>query len=409
MIEHSSSYPTHSRHEGSEHHTRLHDDLRSRGVSALFSGCTKNEPVIMVDDWWNVDFARGSCEQVATGHPCLVDPTAEVRNFEARLGTSFATDASCHGIVLRNYTSPDAKSSDAVSKAEWQLMLNYAVSGISQHWSWFDTQKARTSTQPAKAIRNILPMTFALWSNRLEGHFASFTVKTWIYNKDDPEMKAHTPHLSMTFSFTLTLLMLFSVAQAQQKKVEKPQLPTTPKIPTVNCSEAQTSKACSSFKQLLEAKDEELLDSLSSPTSYVCFRPNEDAFLIFHVNAPTDNRWEKLGGGKEQQASWQVLGQFRNGVLYHNATVFGDWHRYSSGKEATEPLFMSLSDKESNEGATVNIDAVELSIEYPFKNQNSGTTQYSLTIRRSTGRFTETFAVDNVSVSENSGTCVIYR
>src|SRR5471030_70038 len=265
------------------------------------------------------------------------------------------------------------------------------------------------STQPAKAIRNILPMTFALWSNRLEGHFASFTVKTWIYNKDDPEMKAHTPHLSMTFSFTLTLLMLFSVAQAQQKKVEKPQLPTTPKIPTVNCSEAQTSKACSSFKQLLEAKDEELLDSLSSPTSYVCFRPNEDAFLIFHVNAPTDNRWEKLGGGKEQQASWQVLGQFRNGVLYHNATVFGDWHRYSSGKEATEPLFMSLSDKESNEGATVNIDAVELSIEYPFKNQNSGTTQYSLTIRRSTGRFTETFAVDNVSVSENSGTCVIYR
>jgi invasion protein IalB len=86
-------------------------------------------------------------------------------------------------------------------------------------------------------------------------------------------MKANTSCISMAFSFTLTLLMLFSVAQGQQTTVKKPSLPTTPKIPTVNCSEAETSKACSSFKQLLEAKDKELLDSLSSPTSYVCFRP----------------------------------------------------------------------------------------------------------------------------------------
>ena len=114
-------------------------------AAALFCGCARKQPVIMVDDWWNVDFAKGSCEQVATVHPCLVDPTAEVRDFEARLGTSFATDASCHGIVLTNYNGPDAKSSDAASKAEWQLMLNYTVSGILQHWSMVRHTKGQDS------------------------------------------------------------------------------------------------------------------------------------------------------------------------------------------------------------------------------------------------------------------------
>lgn len=198
-----------------------------------------------------------------------------------------------------------------------------------------------------------------------------------------------------------------SMAQGQQKTAKKPPLPTTPKTPTVNCSEAQTSKACSSFKQLLEAKDTELLDSLSSPTSYVCFRPNEDAFLIFHVNAPM-GLWETLKSGRERQHNWQVLGDFRNGILYHTATIGGEWNRYHFGKELTEPTFTS-SDEEYNKGATVNIDAVEAFVEYPFQNQNSGTTQYSLKIRRSTGRFTETFWINNVSVSENSGTCLIYR
>jgi hypothetical protein len=105
------------------------------GASALFFGCAKTEPVIVVDDWWNVDFAKNGCERLANVHPCVVDPTVEVRDFEAQLGTSFGADASCHGVILTNYNGPGAKSSDAASKAEWQLMLNYHVGDISQNWS----------------------------------------------------------------------------------------------------------------------------------------------------------------------------------------------------------------------------------------------------------------------------------
>lgn len=208
---------------------------------------------------------------------------------------------------------------------------------------------------------------------------------------------------------SLLLLLLFTVAQAQQKPPENTQPPPNPKFPTVTCSDAQTVKACTSFKQLLEAKDKETLESISSSTSYVCFRPNEDAFLIFHVNAPRDNLWETLEAGGEKQFAPQFLAEFRNGVLYNNTLAFGNWNRYSFGKEVTEPTFTSRSDEGHDDGAIVIIDAGEIAIEYPFKNQNSGTTQYSLTIRRSTGRFIETFSVENTPSTTHSGTCLIYR
>jgi hypothetical protein len=206
---------------------------------------------------------------------------------------------------------------------------------------------------------------------------------------------------------SLLLLVLFSMAQAQQRTPERSQPPTKPKTPTVNCSGAEASKACSSFKQLLEAHDKDILDSLSSPTSYVCFRPNEDAFVIFHEDAPGPYRWQKLDeGAGERQLGVPVLAEFRNGVVYRITPGFGSWFRSSPD---AEPLFKSRSDEQFNDGATILIDDTEISISHPFKNQNGETTQYSLTIRRSTGRSLETFASGNTPIATYSGTCLIYR
>jgi len=60
-------------------------------------------------------------------------------------------------------------------------------------------------------------------------------------------------------------------------------------------------------------------------------------------------------------------------------------------------------------GLKIDIDDSELSIDFPFNNQIGGTTQYSLTIRRSTGRFIETYSSDNTATTTHSGTCLIYR
>lgn len=115
-------------------HCRL--TLSVLGIALFLFGCTKGESIVVVDDWWDVDYARNGCEMRAQGpNPCVGDPVAEVRDFEAQLSTSFATDPSCRGVVLATFNGPVGESSSAASKAGWQLMLGFVVGEASQQWS----------------------------------------------------------------------------------------------------------------------------------------------------------------------------------------------------------------------------------------------------------------------------------
>jgi hypothetical protein len=109
------------------------------GISVFLFACTKRESIVTVNDWWSVDFAKNGCELgVANGNPyCAgLDPAAEVRNFEQEMSTFFATDSSCHGVVLATYSGPvEGRSSNAASKSAWTLMMNFTVGQTSQYWS----------------------------------------------------------------------------------------------------------------------------------------------------------------------------------------------------------------------------------------------------------------------------------
>lgn len=201
----------------------------------------------------------------------------------------------------------------------------------------------------------------------------------------------------------LFLLLLGGAALAQQKTAEKPPPLIKSKPPIFTCSEAATSRACTSFKQLLDAHDKDLVETFSTPTSYVCFRPNEDAFLIFHVGAPEKDGWEKAEDNVGQTQGFKKtagLTEYRDGVFYTDHSVREYWRRFRPDEE---PLFHSES-----KDLKITIDGTEISIDYPFTNQSNGTTQYSLTIRRSTGRFVETFTGDAAPVT-HSGTCLVYQ
>jgi hypothetical protein len=119
-------------------------------VFASSPGCTKREPIVVVDDWWNVDFAKSGCEMRARGNdPCISDPVVEVRDFEAQLRTFFAGDPLCHGVVLADYHGPQEVASKAASNADtsnadWQLMLDFNVGESSQSWTL--VHHAQTST-----------------------------------------------------------------------------------------------------------------------------------------------------------------------------------------------------------------------------------------------------------------------
>jgi hypothetical protein len=109
-------------------------------VFAFYSACKKKEPIVVIDDWWNVDFAKNDCEQRACrGYPCIGDPAVAVRDFEAKLRTSFASDTSCHGIVLADFGpnpfATKAASEASTSKADWRLMLDFRLGDSSQDWT----------------------------------------------------------------------------------------------------------------------------------------------------------------------------------------------------------------------------------------------------------------------------------
>jgi hypothetical protein len=203
----------------------------------------------------------------------------------------------------------------------------------------------------------------------------------------------------------LLLIALLGAARAQQKSAQKPPTPGS-NTPVVNCSEAQTSKACTSFKQLLDAHDTEIVNSLAKKPAYVCFRPTEDAFLIFNAEPPAKYSWEKAAVGEKQATYLPQLEEYRNGVHYGYKFGRGFWRRH--GDE--QPRFESDEQTTGrNKGLDIEIDGDEISIDYQSTNQHDGTTQYSLTIRRSTGRFIETFVADNTPTTTHSGTCLIYR
>jgi len=93
-------------------------------------------------------------------------------------------------------------------------------------------------------------------------------------------------------------------------------------------------------------------------------------------------------------------------VFYTVKDGRASWYR--SGPD-DEPLFHSEATEGMFKGLNITIDQTEILIDYPFNNQNGGTTQYSLTIRRSTGRFVETLESEAKTVSTHLGSCLIYR
>jgi hypothetical protein len=125
---------------------------------ALSFACAKREPVVVLDDWWNIDFAKNGCEMRAhTVNPCIGDPLLEVRDFELQFHAFFASDPLCHGIVLADYKGPEHVASKAASdadtsKGDWQLMLDFNVGRPSQGWTLVHHNQASTGQGDPKEI-----------------------------------------------------------------------------------------------------------------------------------------------------------------------------------------------------------------------------------------------------------------
>jgi hypothetical protein len=148
----------------------------SLALLAALAGCSKPEPVIVLDGAWDVESARNACagasdwfqensaliarfgcERFISCQPmtvivnaCRRDPDQQVQEFEAELAAEFAAAAECASVHLVNLASPNERNmtaSDAMKRQHWNLGLDFSPGAPKQQWTMTNSGDQSSFTQ----------------------------------------------------------------------------------------------------------------------------------------------------------------------------------------------------------------------------------------------------------------------
>jgi hypothetical protein len=205
------------------------------------------------------------------------------------------------------------------------------------------------------------------------------------------------------------------------------------------------------------------LTGVSHHAAYVCFDPKIDVFRIVDFDRPDADRYSSYTSqmppgfmmcadslGDKHRLSWDAVSLwlkdidsfssyacgslsmevYQDGVLADIETESGRWKRIGKPqpsaafvqdasfqgtrlwvKEWNEKNEQKLAAEDDSTHLHAGVDPTQINVEYAYENQAGGTTNYNLTIQRSTLRFSESTSLDNndtISVSR-SGTCMVFK
>jgi hypothetical protein len=291
-------------------------------------------------------------------------------------------------------------------------------------------------------------------------------------------------HIRHTAITSIVALLTFSLSATMAIPQTKPNATSPPKksstvaaktIPTIKCTDADSMTACKSFKQIVDARDKGLANSLTGDKdsrerhfAYVCLRPKEDNFKIVEFDEPLAPEYRPysppgeaddisvLSNGQSAfsftkdkpilqlidaqkkwfndhddffiyQFGWIYVESWENGILTDYVSDYGKWRRplpqrnsrlnesatFESAHQwlahfnkANEDKLLEIDDKER---PRIIVDDTNIYVHYSYKNKNNDYTDYTLTIQRSTGRFTESFVAPGIDPFDNSGTCMSFK
>ena len=99
-------------------------------------------PVIVIDRWWGVDYAKQVCRIPAFKHAgesaatCEQERTESYNVFELELKTQFAASPECAGITISSFGYPQNPKDEPpdVSRPYWSFAINYFGSEPAQPW-----------------------------------------------------------------------------------------------------------------------------------------------------------------------------------------------------------------------------------------------------------------------------------
>jgi hypothetical protein len=168
------------------------------------------------------------------------------------------------------------------------------------------------------------------------------------------------------------------------------QIAIKPKL-KLDCSKFDDSRGCRSYNEMVEKEDYDIIASINALYhSFVCFRPDEDVFIIFYFPSLTldyravpPNKLIVVAKGHVYYA------RYKDGLLEYGDVAHGEWVRPNYGPTEDPPPGVFHTARSTQPTALVSDN--EIVYGSSFKNLEKSETNYSITIRRSTLRFVETF------------------
>lgn len=282
--------------------------------------------------------------------------------------------------------------------------------------------------------------------------------------------------ITALLSFGLTTAVAIPQSKPGTTNPAKKSSPAATKtIPPIKCTDPDSMVACRSFKQLVDARDKGLLDSLTGDNdtrerhfAYVCLWPKLDTFKIvefyeppsgdFHPYSPPDETKDLLVLADGQSAfpydkgepvmllmdarkkwfndhddlsvyefGWVYVDSWENGTLADYVSDYGKWKRplpqaqsrpngdatFESAHEWLSHFNSENDDKmaaiDDKERPRIIVGDTSIYVHYSYKNKSNKYTDYTLTIQRSTGRFTESFIAPGLDPIDDFGTCMKFK
>jgi hypothetical protein len=205
------------------------------------------------------------------------------------------------------------------------------------------------------------------------------------------------------------------------------------------CPDRKAKVACQSFHELLSSKDENLLMRSRSDSALACFRESDDQFFTVTWDWPGVQRWEikmrtptgepedvllvsvdrdlREGYTEVDQDAYQfgtvMIESYKNGIYEGGESFSGLWQTsVNEGKAEPWSIMTSEHDKlgaaDRDRRRSIRVDRVGIAASSAFANAKNGTTQHTITIQLSTGRFSEEFEAGE-SKNVYSGRCASFK
>jgi hypothetical protein len=153
-------------------------------VAIMLGGCSHSTPTVVLDGWWNTDYAKGECQSAKAWYQqnsalisqvgcskvtsckeimpvvdaCQFDNTGGVGDFQDRLATEFASSPSCANVKFIVIAGPEhaSKAASAAMKGKhWHMQFDFIPGAKEQSWSLSYLGQSNTFAKGKGSLKQI--------------------------------------------------------------------------------------------------------------------------------------------------------------------------------------------------------------------------------------------------------------